>query len=192
VTVLDLGDLDEIDHTGIAVLVAVGRDLKAAGSQARVVTAERAPVRHLLGEEENPSTTDTRFAASGNGIMEANEEGGTKPMRASRRSGDMSFPETQRPLNSGTQVPWYVYDRHANLLHIARTLAQAEAWAFTHWDVASVGDREEVDANDYFYLLMAKPQESGFRSRDYQARIIRQDRVTAIGLDPQAEPAYPE
>ncbi len=45
VTVLDLRDLCEIDHTGIAVLVAVGRDLKAAGSQVRVVTADRA----LLG-----------------------------------------------------------------------------------------------------------------------------------------------
>jgi anti-anti-sigma factor len=41
VTVLDLGHLDEVDHTGIAVLVAVGRDLKAAGSQVRVVTADR-------------------------------------------------------------------------------------------------------------------------------------------------------
>ena len=46
VTVLDLADLDEIDHTGVAVLVAVGRDLKAAGSQVRVVTAGRA----LLGQ----------------------------------------------------------------------------------------------------------------------------------------------
>jgi anti-anti-sigma factor len=45
VTVLDLGDLDEVDHTGIAVLVAVGRDFKASGSQVRVVTADRA----LLG-----------------------------------------------------------------------------------------------------------------------------------------------
>jgi hypothetical protein len=124
--------------------------------------------------------------------MEANEEGGTEPMRASRRSGDVSVPPDPETAERGTQVPWYVYDRHANLLHIASTLAQAEAWAFTHWDVASVGDREEVNANDYFYLLMAKPQESGFRSRDYQARIIRQDRVTAIGLDPQAEPAYPK
>jgi len=47
VTVLDLGDLDEIDHTGIAVLVAVGRDLKAAGSQVRVVTADQAILRRL-------------------------------------------------------------------------------------------------------------------------------------------------
>ena len=89
-------------------------------------------------------------------------------------------------------MPWYVYDRHANLLHIASTLAKAEAWAFKHWDVASVGDREEIDANDYFYLLLARPEESGFHSRDYQARIIRQDRVTAIGRDPQAEPRFAE
>lgn len=45
VTVLDLGELAEANHTGIAVLVAVGRDLKAAGSQVRVVAADRA----LLG-----------------------------------------------------------------------------------------------------------------------------------------------
>jgi hypothetical protein len=54
-----------------------------------------------------------------------------------------------------------VYDRHANLLHVARTLAKAEAWAFKYWDVASVGDREVVDANDCFHLLLAKPEESG-------------------------------
>jgi MFS superfamily sulfate permease-like transporter len=45
VTVLDLGEVAEADHTGIAVVVAVGRDLKAAGSQVRVVTADGA----LLG-----------------------------------------------------------------------------------------------------------------------------------------------
>jgi len=32
VTGLDLGDLAEVDHGGIALLVAVGRDLKAAGT----------------------------------------------------------------------------------------------------------------------------------------------------------------
>lgn len=43
VTVLDLTALDAAtDHTGIAVLVAAARDLKAAGSQVRVVTADRA------------------------------------------------------------------------------------------------------------------------------------------------------
>ena len=76
--------------------------------------------------------------------------------------------------------------------HISSTLAQAEAWAFQHWNVASVGDREEIEANDYFYLLLARPDESGFQSRDYQARIIRQDRVIAIGREPHAEPRYPE
>jgi len=100
----------------------------------------------------------------------------------------MSVPPDTETAEAGSQLPWYVYDRHANLLHIASTLAAAEAWAFTHWDVASVADREEVAANDYFYLLLANPAESGFRSRDYQARIIRQDRVEAIGRDPQATP----
>ena len=45
VTVLDLGDLVEVDHTGFAVPVAVGRDLMAAGSRVGFVTADRA----LLG-----------------------------------------------------------------------------------------------------------------------------------------------
>jgi len=124
--------------------------------------------------------------------METTEEGGSTPERAARRSGHMSVHPDPEAAEGGAQVPWYVYDRHANLLHVTSTLAQAEAWAFTHWDVDSVGGREEVDANDYFYLLLAKPEESGYRSRDYQARIIRQDRVTAIGRDPQAKPRYPE
>jgi anti-anti-sigma factor len=47
VTVLDLSDLDDMDHTGIAVLVGVGRDLKAEGSQVRIVTADRALLARL-------------------------------------------------------------------------------------------------------------------------------------------------
>jgi ABC-type transporter Mla MlaB component len=47
VTVLDLSALDDVDHTGIAVLVSVGRDLKAAGSQVRIVAADRALVVRL-------------------------------------------------------------------------------------------------------------------------------------------------
>lgn len=48
VTVLDLTALDDgIDHTGVAVLVAAARDLKAAGSQVRVVTANRAILAQL-------------------------------------------------------------------------------------------------------------------------------------------------
>lgn len=48
VTVLDLTALDDgLDHTGIAVLVAAARDLKAAGSQVRVVTADRAVLARL-------------------------------------------------------------------------------------------------------------------------------------------------
>ena len=52
VTVLDLGHLTEVDHTGIAVLVAAARDIKAAGSQVRVVTADRTilgRLPHTLG-----------------------------------------------------------------------------------------------------------------------------------------------
>lgn len=85
-------------------------------------------------------------------------------------------------------LPWYVYDRHATLLHIADTLEAAEAWAFTHWDVATVAEQEEIAPNDFFYLLLATPAVSGFRSRDFQARIIRKDRVSSIGRDPDDTP----
>ena len=102
----------------------------------------------------------------------------------------MNVPAHAEPAESGSQLPWYVYDRHANLLHLASTEAEAEAGAFAHWGVVEVGDREEVAAQDHFYPLLAKPEESGVHSRDYQARIMRQDRVTAVGRDPQATPRH--
>lgn len=90
------------------------------------------------------------------------------------------------------RLPWYVYDRHAELLRVAGTLSDAEEWAFAHWNVAEVGDREEVAANDYFYLLYAqKPPEGDFHARDFQARIVRKDRVVALGRDPDAAPRHP-
>ncbi len=95
-------------------------------------------------------------------------------------------------IEDGPEAPWYVYDRHANLLHITPTLADAEAWAITHWGVVEVADREQVDAHDYWYLLYAAPEEAGYTSRDFQARIMRQDRVIAIGRDPLAPPPDPQ
>lgn len=90
------------------------------------------------------------------------------------------------------RLPWYVYDRHAELLRVAGSLSEAEEWAFAHWNVVEVGDREEVAANDYFYLLYAeKPQEGDFHARDFQARIVRKDRVVALGRDPDATPRHP-
>jgi hypothetical protein len=91
----------------------------------------------------------------------------------------------------GPDEPWYVYDRHLNLLHVAMTLADAEAWAIQHWGVVEVADREEVEENDYWYLLFAAPDESGSTSRDYQARIARRDRVIALGRDPDTSPRFP-
>jgi hypothetical protein len=89
------------------------------------------------------------------------------------------------------QPPWYVYDRHADLLYVAPSLPDAEAWAFAHWDVVEVGDREEVTEHDYWYLLFAtKPNSGEFHSRDFQARIVRRDRVIALGRDPDAAPRY--
>ena len=93
--------------------------------------------------------------------------------------------------DEGPQASWYVYDRHLNLLHIAATLAGAEAWAIGHWGVVEIADREEVASHDYWYLLFAAPQTSGYSSRDFQARIIRQDRVIALRRDPNAPPRYP-
>jgi hypothetical protein len=91
--------------------------------------------------------------------------------------------------NADVRLPWYVYDRHANLLRVADSFAAAEAWAFAHWGVVQVGDREQVAENDYFYLLYAeKPQEGDFHARDFQARIVRKDRVIALGRDPETTP----
>lgn len=102
---------------------------------------------------------------------------------------------TGQPEDANTEerLTWYVYDRHANLLRICHSFATAEAWAFAHWEVVQVGDREEIAENDYFYLLYAaKPQEGDFHSRDFQARIVRKDRVIALGRDPEAVPQYRE
>lgn len=102
-----------------------------------------------------------------------------------------SNPPSPRTPPPGAVDPWYVYDRHLNLLHIATTLADAEAWAIRHWGVATIADREQVAENDYWYLLFAAPQEEGYASRDFQARILRRDRAVAIGRDPDAPPRFP-
>jgi len=88
--------------------------------------------------------------------------------------------------------PWYVYDRHATLLHVAATLHLAQIWARSHWRVVEVAHREEVEANDFYFLLLAAPSESGFHARDFQARIMRRDRVISLGRDPDAAPSHPD
>ena len=93
--------------------------------------------------------------------------------------------------DEGSGKPWYVYDRHQNLLHVAITMAEAEAWAIQYWGVVEVADREQVEENDYWYLLFAAPGEAGSASRDYQARIARKDRVIAMGLNPDTPPRFP-
>ncbi len=98
-------------------------------------------------------------------------------------------PPSARPEEPGE--PWYVYDRHLNLLHVAMTLADAEAWAILHWKVVEVAEREQVEANDYWYLLLAAPDSTRPASRDYQARIARKDRVIAMGRDPDTAPRFP-
>ena len=103
----------------------------------------------------------------------------------------MSVAQPEATGAESSNLPWYVYDRHLHLLHIGDSLEDAEAWAIEHWEVVEVADRQQVDDHDYWYLLLAAPQESGL-SRDYQARIMRQDRVVAVGRDPEAVPRYPE
>lgn len=105
----------------------------------------------------------------------------------------MSVPPEAQDTEDEPRLPWYVYDRYANLLRIADTLADAETWAIAHWEVAEVGDREEVADNDYWYFLLAtKPDKDHYHSHDFQARIVRHDRVIALGRDSQATPRYPD
>jgi anti-anti-sigma factor len=47
VVLLDLTDIERVDATGVAVLVAIGGDLKDAGIQVRVVAADPR-IRHRL------------------------------------------------------------------------------------------------------------------------------------------------
>ena len=103
----------------------------------------------------------------------------------------MNAPPDMVVAEDGSSLPWYVYDRHAELMHIADTLLDAEAWAFSHWDIVEVGDREQIAEHDFFYLLLAKLDVDAFQSRDFQVRITRQDRVAAIGRDTKATPRHP-
>lgn len=99
-------------------------------------------------------------------------------------------PESERAEEE--HLPWYVYDRHAVLLYVAHTLSAAEAWAVAHWEVVEIGTREEIADNDYWYfMLAAKRDRDHYRSHDFQARIVRRDRVVALGRDPQAAPRHP-
>lgn len=104
----------------------------------------------------------------------------------------MSVPLAGESVEQGVRLPWYVYDRHANLLRVEGDFSAAEAWAFAHWEVVEVGDREVVADNDYFYLLYAAKRPQGdFQARDFQARIVRKDRVIELGRDPEASPRFP-
>jgi hypothetical protein len=93
--------------------------------------------------------------------------------------------------DAGGEQPWYVYDSHAILLAVVATRAEAERWAFQHWGIVEIADREQIDPRDFWYLLLAAPQDSGYRARDFQARIMRHDRVWEVGRDQEALPKYP-
>jgi len=102
---------------------------------------------------------------------------------------EVSMGTAPPPVGEGSDEPWYIYDRHQNLLHVATTMNEAESWAIQHWGVVEVADREEVEENDYWYLLFAARDEAS-ASRDYQARIARRDRVIAMGLNPDTPPRF--
>jgi hypothetical protein len=59
---------------------------------------------------------------------------------------------SEMSVTPGGKLPWCVYDRRANLLHVAACFQDAEARAFSYWDVVEVGDREEIADHDYWYL----------------------------------------
>jgi hypothetical protein len=115
-------------------------------------------------------------------------------VRMNEQATSVTVPPESPRADGDAQLPWYVYDRYANLLHIAQTLPEAESWAVAHWGVVEIREREEVADNDYWYLLLTpKPDQSfQFESRDRQARIVRRDRVVELGRDPQAEPLHRE
>ena len=103
----------------------------------------------------------------------------------------MNLESPQRPGPEREELPWHVYDRHADLFHVASSLSEAEAWAAAHWGVVEVAHREEIDSYDYWYLVLTSPGEAPHQARDYQVRIIRQDRVSAIGWDANASQQFP-
>jgi hypothetical protein len=98
----------------------------------------------------------------------------------------------------GAAEPWYVYDRYSHLLHISDSLQRADSWIREHWGHAEVASRQDLAANDYWYLLRtAQATPSDFHDADrqaseYQARVIRRDRVVAIGRNPDDQPATPD
>ena len=74
----------------------------------------------------------------------------------------MSVAQPEATDEESSNLPWFVYDRHLHLLHTAGSLSDAEAWAIGHWGIVEVADRQQLDDHDYWYLLLAAPQESGF------------------------------
>ena len=104
------------------------------------------------------------------------------------------------PASAGLEVsePWYVYDRYSHLLRITETLQSAEAWVKDHWGGADIASRQDVALNDYWYLLRTVPgvpseyHDPDRQASDYQARVLRRDRVVAIGRNPDDVPAAPD
>jgi hypothetical protein len=91
-----------------------------------------------------------------------------------------------------------VYDRYSHLLHISESLEVAESWIKQKWSGAQVASRQELAANDYWYLLRTAPgapsdyHDANHQASEYQARVIRRDRVITIGRNADDRPAGPD
>lgn len=103
----------------------------------------------------------------------------------------MSVPQPALAGERPMQPPWYVHDRYADLLSLAEKLAAAEAWAGVARGAVKVADPEQVEGHESSYPLPTAPAQSGYHTRDYQPRIMR-DRVTALGRSPKATPRHPQ
>ena len=104
---------------------------------------------------------------------------------------EMSERQDAPDPDGSAPMPWYIYDRRANLLHIAASLQAAEVWTSQYWDIVEV-DREEVADHDYLCRLFAVKRRPGnLHNHDFEARIMRRDRVVALGRDPNANPRHP-
>jgi hypothetical protein len=97
-----------------------------------------------------------------------------------------------------TAEPWHVYDRYSHLLQISESLEVAESWIKKHWSGAQVASRQDVAVNDYWYLLRTAPgacsdyHDANHQASEYQARVIRRDRVIAIGRNADDRPSTPD
>jgi hypothetical protein len=77
---------------------------------------------------------------------------------------------------------WWVCDRDGSPQTLSqRSLDEALRWAMQRYGLNTVEGRVEIEANDYWYLLVdaAEPTYS-----QRQVRLTRSDRAAALGWEP--------